>query len=256
MAALRGLLHGLLLVTALALLSGCGKRGRLVPPEALVPAPVSNLAAGQKGGRIEVSWSAPSRQEGGAPLQDLAGFLLFRRPVLPPAEDCEECPGAYRELARIDIDYPKGARRAGNLWIYDDYDLKRGSAYQYKLRSFTADGAQSKDSNKVRRSALTPPLPPVLEALSSATGIVLAFVALPPEEGTLIGYNIYRSKKGSEMPLTPLNPAPITGNTYQDQEPLVGVPYRYTVTTVAALGGETLESAPSNLVEAAVPERD
>jgi len=255
-AALRGVLHGLLLVAALALTAGCGKKGALVPPEALVPAAVSNLAAAQKGGRIQVSWSAPGRQEGGAPLQDLAGFLLFRRPVLPPGEDCEECPSAYRELARIDIDYPIGARRAGNLWIYDDYDLRKGSVYQYKMRSFTADGAQSGDSNRARRSAVTPPPPPVLEALSSADGVVLAFVALPPEEGSMIGYNIYRGKKGSELPLSPLNAAPVTGNTYQDREPLVGVPYSYAVTAVAALGGESVESAPSNLVEGAVPDRD
>ena len=256
MTALRGVLHGILLVTALALLSGCGKKGALVPPEALVPAPVSNLALAQKGEEIQVSWSAPSRQEGGAPLRDLAGFLLFRRPVLPPAEECEACPGAYSQLARVDIDYPQGARRVGDLWLYSDRDPRKGSAYQYKVRSFTADGARSGDSNKARRSVLAPPPPPVLEVLSSASEIVLAFVALPPEEGTLVGYNIYRSKKGDDLPLSPLNPAPVTGNTYQDQEPLIGVAYSYAVTSVAEVGGETVESAPSNLAQGAVAERD
>lgn len=245
----RGMLHGLVLVLLFWPLSGCGKRGALVPPEALVPAPVTDLALAQKGGRIQVSWSAPSRQEGGEPLRDLAGFLLFRRVVLPPAEDCEECPGAYSQLARIGLDYPERARRAGNLWLYDDFDLRAGRVYQYKLRSFTADGAQSRDSNRARRAVLTPPLPPVLEAVSSASEVTLSFVALPPEQGTFVGYNIYRSRKGEAPPLSPLNSAPLTANTYQDKLAQFDTAYSYSVTSVAAVDGETVESAPSNVVE-------
>jgi predicted small lipoprotein YifL len=254
--ALRVLFCGSLVVTALALLSGCGKKGALVPPEALAPAPIADLALAQKGGRFQVSWSAPNKQEGGAPLRDLAGFLLFRRMLLPPAEECEECPSAYARLARIDLDYLQGIRRIGNLFLFDDPDLQKGKSYQYKVRSFTTDGAQSKDSNKARRSALAPPLPPVLEALSSTTGVVLAFVAPPPEEGSLVGYHIYRSKKGGKMPLTPLNAKPFTGTTYEDKEPLVGMSYSYTATSVLTLNGETVESAPSNQAEGAILERD
>ena len=249
MAARSGVLRALTLVLALCLLAGCGKKGALVPPEALVPAPVSDLALAQKGGRFQVSWSAPSRQEGGAPLADLAGFLLLRRVVLPPGEDCEECPSAYSQLAKVELAYPQGARRSGNLWLYDDYDLRTGRVYQYKLRSYTGDGARSKDSNRARRSVVIPPHAPVLEAQSSATEVTLSFVALPPEQGTPAGFNIYRSLKGEELPLSPLNRAPVTGNTYQDRLPRLGVTYSYAVTSVAELDGETAESAPSNLVE-------
>lgn len=251
MANYRGFLS-LLLLLALALLCACGKRGALVPPEALVPAPVTNLALAQKGGRIQVSWSAPSRQVGGESLRDLAGFLLFRRTVLPPDQDCEECPGAYTQLARIDLEYPAPARRSGGLWIYDDFDLKKGRTYQYKVRSFTTEGAQSGESNLARRTVMQPPLPPVLEAASSAAEVTLSFVALPPEEGKLVGYNIYRSRKGDEVPLVPLNREPVTANTYQDKVPMFGATYLYSVTTVADLDGAVAESAPSNVVEGAL----
>lgn len=256
MAALRGQLCGLLVVAALALMAGCGKKGALIAPEALAPAPVADLAVAQKGERFQLSWSAPSKKESGAPLKDLAGFLLFRRLLLPPAEDCEECPSAYAELARVDLDYLQGVRRMGNRFLYDDADIKKGKSYQYKLRSFTADGTRSRDSNKARASALTPPLPPVLEALSSASGVVLAFVALPPEQGNFIGYNIYRSKEGGEMPLSPLNATAVTGTTYEDKDLVLGVRYSYTVTTLAALNGQLAESAPSNLAQGAILERD
>lgn len=250
----RSLGAAMLVLAALALsvAAGCGKKGALIPPEALVPAPVGNLEVAQKGARLQVSWSAPGKQEGGAPLRDLAGFLLFRRLLLSPAEDCEECPTAYSQLARIDLDYPQGVRRVGSLFIYDDSEVKRGNRYQYKLRSFTTQAAQSRDSNRARHRFIAPPSAPVVEALSSPTGVVLAFVASAPAEGSLIGYNIYRSKTAGEVPLSPLNAAPLTGTTYEDKVLLAGVPYHYTVTSVAGLNGETFESAPSNSVAGSI----
>ena len=246
----------MLVVTALALLPGCGKKGALVPPETLAPAPVSDLALSQKGARFQVSWSAPGKEEGGAALRNLAGFLLFRRMLLPANEDCEECPTAYPQPARIDLDYLQGVRRTGNRFLFDDLDVKKGESYQYKIRSFTTDGTQSRDSNKPRRTLATPPRPPVLEALPSESGVVLAFVAPPPEEGSAIGYNIYRSKKGGEMPLSPLNAAPVTATSYEDRNIQAGVRYSYTVTSLAAVNGGTVESVPSNLAEGAMTERD
>ena len=248
--------RAILMLTLFTLLAGCGKKGALVPPEALAPAPVSNLAVSQKGDRFQVSWSAPTKEEAGAPLKDLAGFLLFRRVPLPPTEDCEECPSAYAQPVRIDLAYPQGIRRIGNLILFDDFDLKTGKSYQYKVRAYTFDGVQSRDSNKARRTALVPPPAPVLEALSSTTGVVLAFVAPPPGQGTPLGYNIYRSKKDGDLPLSPLNPTPVTGNTYEDKEIVVGARYSYQVTSVAALNGESAESAPSNPAQGAILERD
>ena len=246
-------------MVSLLLLSlvGCGKKGALIPPEALVPAPIGNLAVTQQGNYFRLSWSAPSKEVGGARLKDLAGFLLFRRVLLPANQDCDECQGAYAERARIDLDYPGEIRRSGDLYLFDDHDLKLGESYQYKVRSFTKEGAQSRDSNRAHRGAVTPPLPPVLEALSSSAGVVLAFVALPPEQGKLVGYNVYRGKSDQPLPLFPLNPKPVTGNNYEDKALLVGVHYSYAVRTVAEMpNGETVESAPSNLADGTMLERD
>ena len=256
MTALPSKLCAQLLIAALLFLAGCGKKGPLVPPEALVPAPIANLAVAQKGDRFQVSWSAPGKQEGGGTLKDLAGFVLFRRPLLPPDEDCEQCATAYGVVTRIDLDFLKTVRRVGSLFLYDDSDLTPGKSYQYKVHSLTEEGAESRDSNKAHHRVLVPPLPPVVEALSSASGVVLAFVAPATGEGILQGFNVYRSRKGGEMPLTPLNPKPITGRTYEDKAILIGVAYAYRVTAVAALNAETVESAPSVLVAGVMQERD
>jgi len=245
---------GLLILMSLC---GCGKRGALIAPEALVPAPISNLTVIQQGDHFQVSWSAPTKEQGGTRLKDLAGFILFRRVLLPPNLDCEECAGAYAERARIDLEYLQGTRKIGNLFLFDDRDLKKEVSYQYKVRSFSPDGAQSRDSNKAHHIAATAPFPPVLEALSSSSGVVLAFVAIPPEDGKLFGYSIFRSKSGQPAPLTPLNPKPLSANKYEDKEVLVGVQYDYSVRAVAVLpNGETVESAPSNQVSGTMLERD
>jgi predicted small lipoprotein YifL len=241
----------------LTTLCGCGKRGALIAPEALVPAPISNLAVLQQGDHFQISWSAPTKEQGGAHLKDLAGFILFRRVLLPANQDCEECAGAYAERARIDLQYLQDTRLVGNLYLFDDRDLKKELTYQYKVRSLSADGAQSRDSNKAHRTAFTAPFPPVLEANSSATGVVLSFVAIPPEEGKLAGYNIFRSKSGQPMPLAPLNPKPLNLNTYEDKEVQIGLQYDYTVRAVVAFpNGETADSAPSNEASGTLLERD
>jgi predicted small lipoprotein YifL len=255
-ATLRNLLCGMAVVTGVALLSGCGKKGALIPPEGLVPAAITDLSLAQKGVRFQVSWSAPSRQVSGNRLQDLAGFILLRHTVLPPDQDCEECPTAYTQLARIDLEYPQGVQRIGNRFLYEDYDLRRGKSYRYKVRSFNSEGVESKDSNKVSHTALTPPQPPTVEALPSPDGVVLAFVSPPPAEGTLQGYNIYRSKPGEEMPRAPMNRTPVSGKTYEDRGVMIGNRYSYTVTSVAIIKGETVESLPSNRVDGGIKERD
>ena len=116
--------------------TACGKRGPLVPPEALVPAPIADLRIEQKGDRFLVSWSRPAQEEGGRAMKDLAGFRVFRREVLPPGEDCEECPGAYRLVASVDLDYPKGIVIAGDRYVLTDGDVAAGKTYRYKVVSY------------------------------------------------------------------------------------------------------------------------
>lgn len=246
----------LLLVASLGVVSGCGKKGQLVPPDTLVPAPVSDLSLDQRGERFQLAWSAPSKEEGGAAIKDLSGFLLLRRVVLPPAEDCEECPTAYKELAHIDLDYPQGFQRMGRRYQVTDSDLQTGKTYQYKLRAVTSDGTQSKDSNKVRHTVLVPPPPPFVEATPRDDSVLLTISAQPPAQGKLTGFNVYRAKPGQELPKSPVNEAPLTSGSYEDRNVVLGQRYSYAVTSIASVDGETVESLPSKRVEGAVREPD
>jgi predicted small lipoprotein YifL len=232
------------------LLAACGKRGPLVPPEALVPAPIKDMRVEQKGNRFLVCWSGPGKQEWGGPLVGLAGFRVFRREVLPPAEDCEECPTAYRPVKTVDPEYLQDVRRSGSLFCFLDGDLTDGTTYQYKAVSVQKDGALSRDSNKARRKKTPPPSPPALSAVPTPDGVALQLKAgTVPPGGTLEGYSVYRKQTGEIMPMNPIALIPADAARFADPHMEHGVKYFYGVRSVARIDGERVESELSNEVE-------
>lgn len=246
-----------LFLLLLLILFGCGKKGPLVPPEALVPAAVNDLFVAQKGEYFQLFWSEPTREVGGGRLTNLAGFELFRREVLPPAEDCEQCPTAYRLLKKVDLDYLRDVDRLGNLLLVNDNGVETGKIYQYKVISRKKDGTPSPESNRARRQKVNPPLPPEVKATSQATSIVIELNPAQVEPAAVLsGYNIYRWRTGQSSPPFPLNDKPVTGNTFEDQRVERGVTYSYAVRTLVKAAGEDVESAPSNQVSGALTEPD
>ncbi len=238
-------------VVALAL-AGCGRKGPLVPPEAMVPAAIGDLGLAQQGERFIVSWTQPGREEGGGPLKDLAGFRVFRREVLPPGEDCEECPTAYRLIRAVDPEYLEDVVRAGNTYTFVDTGLETGKTYQYKVVAFKTDGSESKQSNLARRKKVVPPLPPVVQATSTPTSVILFWEPVAVAKNTsLLGYRVYRKKAGSAA-AEPLTGKPMQETSFEDLRLERGEAYMYTVRTVAKVDGETVESAPSNEVSGAL----
>ena len=236
-------------------LAGCGKKGNLVPPEALRPAPIADLRVEQQGERLLVSWSRPAREEGGGALRDLAGFRLFRRELLPPGEDCEECPNAYRLVATVDLEYPQGVTIRDGRFIFTDDAPAAGKGYRYKVVSSKRDGTLSLDSNRAGKKKVSPPLPPAVKAVSSPSGIQLDWQAPAVSAGGRIeGYNVYRRRGTDGTYLTPLNGAPLRETTFEDTRLERGVRYRYGVRTVAVVEGETVESDLSTEVEGALSE--
>lgn len=245
----------LVLIILAILLPGCGRKGALVPPEALFPAAVSDLAVQQKGERFLVSWTPPVKQVGGRPLRAETGFALYRRVVLPPAEDCEECPSAYALVRQNLPGYRQGARLFGGRLFVDDTDLEKEKTYQYKVVTVLGDGVASPPSNRARHHLLSPPSPPLLKSTSSPVGVELTWSTVsPPADATLLGYNVYRCREGEEFPPQPLNAAPLGEPRYEDQRLERGVVYRYAVRSAVKVAGETAESPLSNEVRTTLSE--
>ncbi len=230
-----------LIVLITILLAGCGRRGALVPPDALVPAAVSDLTVAQQGRNFLVSWSIPGKEEGGAPLKGLAGFQLFRREVLPLAEDCEECPTAYRLIKAVDLDFPQGVLRDDRRIIYLDSDLTLDTTYQYKVLALKKDGSSSKISNRVRRQVLQPPPAPVVQLTMTPYSAQLSWQQQPTANAILTGYHIYRRRLGSTNLHELL--ATVTGKSYEDQRLQADIDYEYSVSSQVKVGEMLLESS-------------
>lgn len=240
------------LLVAAASIAACGKKGALVPPEALVPAPSSDLQVRQQGDGFRISWTAPSKEERGRPLRDLAGFRLYRHEVLPPGEDCLACAESWLLVRSVDLEYLRGVQRSGDRFFCQDRDVRTGTAYRYSVTAVSRKGAVGRPAFIEPRKKVAAPLPPALQAQPSPTAVTLEFVAIPLPNSDRLGFNVYRRRSGEPAPVVPLTPAPVPGPTYTDQQLDRAETYRYTVTAVVRVDGEEVESEPSNEVEAAL----
>ena len=245
------------LLLVIMLLAACGRKGVLVPPEGLVPAQVSELQLSQRGAGLQLSWTMPNKMASGGKLTDLAGFRVMRREVLPPAEDCEQCPDAYRLLKMVDLAYLQGASRLGGQLYLLDTEVTAKTTYQYRVSAVNKDGESGIISSPVRGTVI-PPLPsPRLSATATPTGVELHVSAAPlPTGATLIGFTIYRVKKGGTFSPIPITPQPITTPTYEDSRLERGIVYTYVAGVEATINGERIESVLSPPIAISMAEPD
>lgn len=239
----------LLAVLGMATVSACGRKGALIPPEALVPAAVTTLSVQQQGGEFRIIWSAPTREQGGRPLRDLAGFQLLRRQLLPGEADCAACSDAWQLLAAVDLALPTNVRQSGGLFIYHDAAVKPDAASQYRLLALSRSGGVSKPVTSALKKMLPSPTPPSLKASVSPTAVVLELTARETAVPGFVGYNIYRHVAGTEANPLPYSRKPVTERLWEDQQLEYGTTYRYAATVLVKIGNELVESPPCAEVE-------
>lgn len=101
----------------------------------LDPFTVDVLARGANSGAVVLSWTAPTENEDGSPLTDLAGYRLYwaREPGVP---------GVYPNT--VTIDNP-------GVTIYVVEDLAPGT-YEFVATAFNASGAESRFSNPTTKT--------------------------------------------------------------------------------------------------------
>lgn len=237
------------LLTALLLLSACGKKGALLPPEALVPASVGNLNVMQSGQEFRITWSAPAKEQGGRPLKDLAGFQLLRRVVTPAGGECPSCPDSWRLLTGIDLDTPTSFTKSGDLFIYLDKEGSEIDRVQYRITALSKSGGTSRPADAPLKKLFRTPPPPTIKATLQQSSIRIDCTPSPAAGLLAIGCNIYRRTTGSAPPLLPFNQEPVTGTTWEDQSLEYGRSYRYSAASMVKIDGEIVESSRSEEIE-------
>jgi predicted small lipoprotein YifL len=238
----------LLISIVLMLASGCGKKGPLLYPDMLIPAAVSALTASQSGENVKIVFELPDKDLAGRSLKDLAGVTVFKRVESSLQQpDCPACTDDFRLFRKVYLDLPDTTRIYGKKVVLLDGETRRNTAYSYYVVPFVRDNSVGASSAPVRVRMTQPPLPPILQVLPSPTELKLEFVAIPPEEGSLVGYNVYRSIKDEPMPYLPLNKEPLADIIYVDSGLDRKVTYRYVVRAVVRMPwGGVAESGPSN----------
>ena len=232
--------------------TACGKTGPLVYPEMLVPAAPSNVAVQQSGSSIKLSFVLPSKDRAGRNISNLAGITILKRDTMAGQPlGCSACTDDFYLFRKLNLDLlPTGTQRNGSLVLLLDGDVQQGRSYSYIVSAFTRDDVSGAASLPIATVMVPPPLPPVLRVTSQPTEIDLEFDGLPPMEGALAGYNLYRAKKGEPFSYWPLNEAPLTAQHFSDEGMEREITYAYVARTVVRLSTGTLvESAPSNEVQ-------
>jgi predicted small lipoprotein YifL len=241
---------GLLFVVAA--ITACGKKGPLIPPDMLVPAAPSSVSAQQTGNFMKLSFVIPSKDLAGRTIAGLSEITILKRdePV-GQKQGCSSCLSDFYLFRKLNLEpLPPGTQRYGNLLVLLDGDVQRGRVYTYRVSAVAKDNQEGAASVPVTAEIISPPLPPVLKAISQPTEIQLEFAGMQPEEGIIIGYNLYRAQKGEVFPLLPLNREPLSGNSFVDAGLERAATYNYGVRTVVRLpSGNRVEGDLSNEVE-------
>lgn len=238
-----------LLLTSLAI-TGCGKKGPLIYPDMLVPAPPADVSSQQSGSSIRLAFTLPTKDRAGQPLHDIAGVRILKRDLQTGQDPgCKACTTDFTLFKKWYADVPGDAQRFGNRVLMLDGGVSSGRSYTYTFTAFTKDNIDGAVSLPVTTNAVQPPYPPVLAAVSQPTEIHIVFSGMPLE-GTFVGYSLYRTVKGEPFPYLPYLATPLTVNHYSDMGLDRGTTYLYAARTVVKLpSGILVESGLSNEVE-------
>jgi predicted small lipoprotein YifL len=246
-------LRAILLFIAALALTACGKRGPLIYPDMLVPAPPTAVTARQTGQVMRLSFNLTKKDRAGRDQEDLAGVTIFRRAALAGQEvGCSACTDGYSIIRKLYLEAlpENGVRRSGSQMLLLDSDVKVGETYNYTVEPFTAVGVVGQASPPITARMVAPPPAPKLSAVADPIQIELTVIPVSVVQGTFVGYNLYRAIQGEPFPFLPLNKEPIQGTSYVDSA-LEGLDrtksYVYAVRTVARMpDGALVESELSN----------
>jgi hypothetical protein len=244
----RGRASPVLLLSALLILGGgCGVKGPPVSLDRIVPEAVKDLEASVREARVILRWSLPTENTDGTKLVDLVGFKVMRESFR--GEKCAGCPERLIPIAEVDLGARGSYLVVGGRIIWMDTGLQPGKTYGYRVVSFNGRGHLGPESNRVEVLwDVSLPPPDRVRAVAGDGVVELEWV---PVQGA-VGYNLYRSRTGTEFPLRPINRKLTVDTRYRDTEVVNDTEYRYVVRSLSK-AGETLIEGENSIPVIAVP---
>lgn len=230
-------------------LPGCGRKGPLMAPDLHRFPAVADLSARQQGNGTLVSWSSPY-----GPGAGVTSFRVFRRDVLPPGQDCDECTDSYRLVRTVDLELPVGVQRDAGRFLFSDTEVQPGMTYQYRLKAFLADGSEAATSNNARVALVTLPHAPRVGVETTPVSAILSWEPVPAAaEGADVRYRVYRRQGDEPYGLTPITEKPLVKTRYEDFPPQRGATWHYVVRGLVTVNGVPAETAASEEITVTLP---
>jgi hypothetical protein len=240
-------------IVLLTLLSGCGKKTPLVPPQKLVPERINDLRYFLDEQGVTLKWSYPTKMENGDALKAIESFEIYRA-VIPQEEFCRGCPVLFEEPVEIDGGYLPASGDIRTA-AYTEENLQNGNVYFFKVRSRAGWWYPSGDSNVVSFvRGLAPKAPQGLRVEAGDRSLAISWnqvtenIEGKPLENSAL-YQIYR-RSGNEV-YSPLG-KPLQEPKFIDAGLLNEVMYTYKVRALVAYG-DTLQTGAASQEVSGVP---
>ncbi|NLZ17481.1 MAG: hypothetical protein GX087_07080 [Desulfobulbaceae bacterium] len=237
-------------------LGACGYKDKPVPPQHIVPKPITDLTYQLSSKGATLTWTYPNETVTGEDLTRISNFKLYRA-VVPMESYCETCPIPF--LAPVSLDggaLPDKGNRSGS---YQEPILRPGNMYFYKVRSNNGWWSESADSNIISFLWDTPAgAPAELRAQTADGRNLLNWTAVTRnQDGSALAhpvrYQVFRkSGAGSFVKLG----APIGETSYTDTRVQNGVTYTYQVQALSVFKKGLVEGATSTAVSVTPMDKD
>lgn len=243
--------RGALMALWMVELISCGKVGPPLPPEVLVPKPITDLASAQVGHEIKLTWTLPTLNTNGSKATTIQRIEVYRQiqPSTEPPPKAEQILNQFRgsKVISIDMTHLDAFTERGRVIFVDKFpgispETLSSNRFSYAVKVLNKKRQEAGFSNVVIRQYLPVPPPiPHIDFKAEETKIILTWSA-PPSGIALAGYNVYRSDQGKLHPPTLLNTAPVQDTRFEDQNFQFGTTYSYTVRSVVKRDTVTAES--------------
>lgn len=237
----------------------CGKKTAPIPPEAVIPAPISDLAYSLDEKGVTLTWSIPTRTELGTQLPEIDEFII-EKAEYREKDYCRDCPIQYAQTIRIAGTATRD--RQNKTLTSRDENLRPGHRYFYRVKAGLGWRVVSLASGPVSFTWQIPMAPP-LALRCQEEGGQISLEWQPPGENLNgepvdepLHYQIYRNMAGGSF--QPLN-MKVQETTFIDRQVTNGLVYQYKVRAVRLSGGsgafsDTTQAVPRDVTPPPPPQ--
>ena len=127
----------------LMLISACGKKTPIRPPELVAPESIGDLTLKIEKDGVALKWGRTTTYADGSEMKDLGGFVVLRSVQEPQGQMTP-----FTKIATIPVEDRDRFRKA-KKFDYTDTQLTADTLYRYRVQAFTLDGYYSSPSNTV-----------------------------------------------------------------------------------------------------------